>query len=333
MRPDTLSVPELSAQQRYCHLMLLLFTPGKPVGLTTISRLNRVLPEVTQQDIRAVEQEIDYFHHLRIVHHPLTGYRLSGSAGAQRLCLLHWLKRALRLTPNAVETLFLPRLNAEAESTPYHTPAIDDILTQAEPELLRCFSDAERAVITHFLHYCRRQQRQEARLAPFSPRRQIWLRQKAEYPIARRLCDTVLPLSSNAEYDFITLMLRLLKTYRYPPAATDEDRQLLQQIDALIERVESETGCRFSQRETLRRKLFTHLGPAVERCLFGLRIDDSLLEEISRRYADLLTLTRTALRGLEQSYRLSIPQEELCLIAVTFGAWLAQEGALQENGV
>ena len=73
------------------------------------------------------------------------------------------------------------------------------------------------------------------------------------------------------------------------------------------------------------------MGPAIERCLFGIKIGNPLLEEIETRYPGLMSMTQKAVQHIEQNYQIHFPPEELCLIAVSFGAWLIQEGVLAER--
>ncbi len=341
MSLDTPAVPELSAQQRRCHLMLLLFTPSAPVGLCALSRINRVSPDVSRQDVADVNHEIAHFHALHITSPTPDEYQLEGSLYDRRQCLIHWLRRALRLTPNGVETLFIPRLNTchGHWDTVYHSRQINTLLTDAERPLQRTFSEHNRQFILHFLHYCHYQhahcQHQTGTLRTFAPAQQKWLRQKPEYALARQLCrSTFGPLGRERfadECDFITFILSVIKTYCYSPAAPESEQRLMGQIERVIDRVEILTGCHFSQRETLRQRLFAHMGAAIERCLFELKIDNPLLNEIEQLYPGLLSVTRQALKDLEQTYGLRIPEEELCLVAITFGAWLMQEGVVQEK--
>lgn len=44
MSLDTSPVPELSGQQRRCHLLLMLYAPVPAVQLETISQINGVAP-------------------------------------------------------------------------------------------------------------------------------------------------------------------------------------------------------------------------------------------------------------------------------------------------
>lgn len=336
MSLDTPLVPELSAQQRHCNLVLLLFTPTTPLHLTTIGRINRVLPAQAEQDIHSIGQEIMRFHALRVVYHPKQGYRLQGSAYDQRLCMLHWLRRAQRLLPNSIETIFIPRINEKSPAPPsaHFLQQIDDILEQAESTLHRTFGEQPRELIQYFLRYCR-YQRQTLSLPSFPQHLKYWLHEKEEYRIAERLCQAThgsLPMGIHElESEFTTLFLTLIKTYRYLPEMHSEDRHLMDETELAIQQIEKLTQITFNHREQFCTQLFAHMGPAIERCLFGIKIGNPLLEEIETRYPGLMSMTQKAVQRIEQNYQIHFPPEELCLIAVSFGAWLMQEGVLAER--
>lgn len=70
-----------------------------------------------RQDIAETRDEIQRYHRLDIVTHHDGCYRIEGSALNQRLCLLHWLRRALRLCPHFVAQQFTPALKPRSNST------------------------------------------------------------------------------------------------------------------------------------------------------------------------------------------------------------------------
>lgn len=63
---------------------------------------------MARQDIAETRDEIQRYHRLDIVTHHDGSYRIEGTALNQRLCLLHWLRRALRLCPQFVSHQFTP---------------------------------------------------------------------------------------------------------------------------------------------------------------------------------------------------------------------------------
>ncbi len=62
------------------------------------------------EDLAETENEIHRYHRLSIVSQHNGGYRIEGATLDQRLCLLHWLRRALRLCPQFITQYFTPAL-------------------------------------------------------------------------------------------------------------------------------------------------------------------------------------------------------------------------------
>ncbi|MFW8211337.1 PRD domain-containing protein, partial [Klebsiella pneumoniae] len=81
------------------------------------------------------------------------------------------------------------------------------------------------------------------------------------------------------------------------------------------------------------RQLFAHLGPAIERCHFAIGIDNLLQDEVTRKYPRLVRTSRKALESFQLEYQIRLSEEEIGLVAVTFGAWLMQGNALQEKQI
>ncbi len=104
-------------------------------------------------------------------------------------------------------------------------------------------------------------------------------------------------------------------------------------IDSMVERFQQLSGMAFSSKAELVSQLFAHLAPALERCRFAIGIDNMLLEEVVRKYPRLMRTTQEALKPLEQEYGVHFSNEEAGLVAISFGAWLMQDNALQEKQV
>lgn len=104
-------------------------------------------------------------------------------------------------------------------------------------------------------------------------------------------------------------------------------------INRLIARFQQLSGMTFSCDNALISQLFAHLAPAIERCHFDIGVDNMLLDEISNKYPRLLDTTHTALAELEREYQIEFSEEEVGLIAISFGAWLMQGNALQEKQI
>lgn len=335
------SVPELSGQQRRCHIVLMLYALSPAVRLEKISQINGVDLPTTRQDVAAVAGEIQRFHHLDLLLDETGTCRLSGSSLNQRLCFFHWLRRALRISPDfttqhaaaALHQGLAPFHQAGEEET---NQLLHTLIEQAEVRLRRQVTARDRHFLCLFIKYCLTCHHQLCHPGFTSPQLG-WLRQKSECEAAGYLADALthhfrLP-PCDAERDFLILLFTLLKTHQYGNSEAPEDRQLQEEVHRLIVRFQQIAGMSFSSREGLAGQLFTHLGAAIERCRFGIGIDHTLLEEVTRMYPRLMRTTLEALEEFEAVYNLRLSPEEAGLITICFGAWLMQGNALQEKQV
>ncbi len=336
MSLDTSSVPELSGQQRRCHLLLMLYAPVPAVQLETISQINGVDLPMTRQDIAEVASEIQRFHHLEISGSPSDGYQILGSALNQRLCLLQWLRRTLRCSPEFVERHFGPQYQQAMQLQREQLPALELCINSCEQRLNRRFEQRDRQFLQHYLCYCVWQS-QHRHHPYFDQNQHEWLQHKPEQQAAAELHQTLNRLFAQpaevSECDFLVLMFTLLKNHSYQSSGSEEDQRLMAAIGKMVERFQQISGMHFSSQDDLINQLFAHLAPAVERCRFDIGIDNSLLEEVVRKYPRLMRTTQEALAPFEQEYDIRFSREEAGLIAISFGAWLMQGNALHEKQI
>lgn len=341
MSPATPPAPELSGQQRRCHIILLLCAPSPVTCLEKISQINGVDLPTTRQDLADVASEIQRFHHLALTADGAAVCRIEGTILNQRLCFFHVLRRALRASPDFTRQqgalLLHEGLAAfhrlEASET---DGLLQALVEQAEVRLRRPFNARDRHFLCLFIKYCLNHHHQLCH-PDFSPQQRHWLRQKSEAAaaawLAGELCQHFSLPWREAEEDFLILLLTLLKTHSYDSNDTPEDQRLMEEIHQLIGRFQQLSGMSFSSQQGLAGQLFAHMGAALERCQFDIGIDHTLLAEVVRLYPRLMRTTREALAGFEAAYGISLSPEEIGLIAISFGAWLMQDNALQEKQV
>ncbi|HGM5490530.1 TPA: stationary phase inducible protein CsiE [Serratia fonticola] len=334
MNLETSTAPEFSGQQRRCHLLLMLYAPVPAVQLETIRQINGVDLAMTRQDIAEVASEIQHFHHLEIVGDPDECYQILGSALNLRLCLLQWLRRALRCSPEFVEQHFGPQYQRAMQLQ--QLSALELCISQCEQRLNRRFEQRDRQFLQHYLCYCAwASQRQQH--PHFDRRQHEWLQSKPEQPAAAELHQTLNQLFAqphdSSECDYLVLMFTLLKSHSYQSSDSPEELRLMAAIGQVVERFQQISGMHFSSQEGLISQLFAHLAPAIERCRFDIGIDNTLLEEVVRKYPRLMRTTQEALAPFEQEYEIHFSREEAGLVAISFGAWLMQGNALQEKQI
>ncbi|WP_370560702.1 PRD domain-containing protein [Edwardsiella tarda] len=326
---------------RRCTLALALLLADAPLTSQRLCQINHQPCQEAEADLSHLVGEMMRYHALHLSYHPRQGYRLYGSAYEWRLCLLHWLQRGMRLAPGVSEAQLFSALQQVAPTLQPEAclARFAALLDQHTTQPCFTFTPRQKQLVGLMLLFASLQQQRH----PLTSLLPCWLpdihrralQQKCEYGCAGALCqilfDRLDPELRQQEQLFTTLMLSLLKNHAATPRDNDQDRTLMQEVEGSVERVEACSGIRFPQREQLCSRLFAHLGAAIERARFGIRIGTPLLAELELHHPGLLTLTRDSIAGLEHHYRIRFSPEELSLIAVSLGAWLMQAGKLQET--
>ncbi|TLI83082.1 stationary phase inducible protein CsiE [Escherichia sp. E2562] len=338
----TLAPPSvLSAPQRRCQVLLTLFQPGLSATTATFSEINGVDDEMVGRDISETGREIQRYHQLTITTGYDGSYRIEGTILNQRLCLFHWLRRAFRLCPSFISSHFTPALKGELKRRGIARNFYDDtnllaLVNLCSRRLQKRFDARDVHFLCLYLQYCLLQH--HAGISPlFNPLQRHWLESCIEFQVAqeigrhwqRRARQPVPP----AEPLFMALLFSML---RVPDPLRDthqRGKQLRQSINRLVQHFRQLSNVRFYDEQGLCYQLYTHLAQALNRCLFSIGIDNTLPEEFRRLYPRLVHTTREALVGFENEYNVSLSDEESCLVAVIFGAWLMQANEIHEKQI
>ncbi|MCT4707188.1 stationary phase inducible protein CsiE [Enterobacteriaceae bacterium H16N7] len=331
----------LSSPQRRCHLLLMLYLPGLTVTPEILGRINGVDSHKALQDIADTGDEIQRYHRLAMITEPDGSYRIEGTALDRRLCLLHWLRRGLRLCPLFVQQHFAPTLKEQLRRQGIAKALYDETNLQAlvslcARRLQRQFDSRDMQFLSLYLQYCLHQH-QLGVTPEFNDRQREWTRARPEFlaaqDIARHWTRRVRLPAHEDEQLFLALLFQML---RMPDPIRDDHEQdvrLRTSISRTIGRFRDLAGMSFSDEQGLSDQLYIHLAQALDRSLFAIGIDNSLPEEITRLYPKLMRTTREAFNQFEADYGVRFSDEEMGLVAVIFGAWLMQENDLQEKQV
>ncbi len=332
------TAPLFSRSQRRCHLLLLLYLPAPALTLDKLCQINGVEPGVARQDIADVGDEIQRYHQLEL-HQMVDGsFRIHGTELQRRLCLLHWLRRSLRLSEDFVRQHFAPALRQrlkvlKIEKALYDETNLQALILHCSLRLGREFTARDRLFLQIFMKYglCQRQ------AVLFNELQQQWLLQKAERAAAedvihhwRKRCHLTPDAS---EIDFWTLLFSMIHAPSAEAIRHAAEIRLMEATRQLIARFENLSGRSISDQAGLQKQLYTHLAQALDRCHFSVGIDNILTQEVTRLYPRLLRTTRQALETFESEFTIRFSAEEIGLIAVIFGAWLMQDNVLQEKQV
>lgn len=99
-------------------------------------------------------------------------------------------------------------------------------------------------------------------------------------------------------------------------------QQVYETTKALVSEFEKIACVNFRNRETLEQELFAHIGASLYRYQYGIRIGDSIGDDVIREYPDLFEITKLVSKYLEQMIGLPVPDREIAFLALHFGAHL-----------
>ncbi|EIH9429122.1 stationary phase inducible protein CsiE, partial [Escherichia fergusonii] len=191
MMPTIAPLSVLSAPQRRCHILLTLFQPGLVTTTETLSKLNGVDVEIVSKDLNETSREIAGYHQLTIKTAQNGGFRIEGTELNQRLCLLHWLRRGLRLCPAFINEQFTPALKnalkqCGIERTLYDDTNLRALINLCARRLNMQFGDRDMQFLQLFWQYCLLNHH-AGQTPDFTPLQQQWMQSCAAWPFALEL--------------------------------------------------------------------------------------------------------------------------------------------------
>ncbi|WP_130805907.1 BglG family transcription antiterminator [Senegalia massiliensis] len=91
-------------------------------------------------------------------------------------------------------------------------------------------------------------------------------------------------------------------------------------IDQMIESVETELNIEIENTNRLKRDLYIHLNPTINRLMFNKPLQNPLLTEIKNKYNDIFLASSKASEFLEESFNIKVTEHEIAYITMHFGA-------------
>ncbi|MEX7647058.1 stationary phase inducible protein CsiE [Klebsiella pneumoniae] len=331
----------LSSPQRRSQVLLMFYLPGQSVTTERLGRINLVDETTARQDIEETGREIQRYHRLTLQSQVDGSYRIEGAALDKRLCLLHALRRGLRLCPQFVNHHFTPALKTQLKQegiarTLYDDTNLQALVNRCARALNRQFDCRDVQFLRLYLQYCLLEHHR-GYSPDFNEEQQRWAQTAAEFTLAQEIVRhwqrRVGAPPHVGEPFFLSLLFMLLKTPDPVRDGHPHDRRLRLAISGLIHRFQILAGRAFSDEQGLSDQLYIHLSQALIRSVFAIGIDSTLTEEVTRLYPRLLRTTQAALSEFEEAWHIRFNEEETGLIAVIFGAWLMQKSDLHEKQV
>lgn len=331
---------KLRADERRDHILLFLVCRHDPRFSLAISQLNNVSRNTTLHDLQRLKTYLWREHRLTLSVSKKNGYCITGDMLRIRLCVMQTLQHALKYADTQAEKritgMLLSQLAEQGVSADCARQATEQAMTLAEQHLRRAFTDKDRRLMHLMVLFCLLQMLQGKEVI-FSAAQVTWLRRRVECEAAALLNATLADLlggQAGANNTlFFCLLLSTSKSLNSRPGDSREDHHLMAGIHRLITDFQSLSGVYFVDISQLAVRLFAHLGPALQRCLFHIHSENVLREEVIQRYPLIFRLCRQVIATLEQAYQVVFSDDELSYIAISFAAWLDKRRETREQPV
>lgn len=337
---DTIDAQQykLSAKERRDNLLLYLACHTRPTFTLQLCELNRVSRNTTLNDIAILKRYLWEKHQLMLEVSKKRGYQINGESLSIRLMIQSLMQRILKYSDQHAQyriTRILQHHAVVHGMMPQGTEAlIDNVLQQAEKQLGFEFTDKDRRLL-HYVLLFSLIDMQNGNTPLFTPAQSAFLRNLAECKVAvwlnNQLVDALGCLNMTGNALYFTLLFSTSKTRGDRGKGQVSDTRLMAITRHLIAKFQSLSGVYIQETELLASRLYAHLGPAIRRCLFGVRSENVLREETLQRYPLIFRLCRQIVTLAEQEYQISFSDDELSYIVISFAAWLDRRPETQEQ--
>lgn len=330
---------KLSADERRDNLLLHLACRTQPAFTQQLSELNHVSRNTTLDDLGVLKQHLQ-LQRLALSVDKKTGYHIAGGDLSLRLTVLKMLQHALKYADHQAEnritqTLF-SHLRAVGLDVRRVQNSIDKELRQVEKHIGGTFSDKDKRLL-HYMVMFSVVDTLKGHIPQFTPGQTHFLREQATCNVAASLNASLAQTLEIPEISGNTLFFSLLfsasKKVTPPQITVEEDVRLMATVQHLIQQFQALSGVYLQDVEQLESRLFSHLGPAIHRCLFGMRSENALREEILLRYPLLFRLCRQIIVSVEEDYQVTFCDDELSYIVISFAAWMDRRPETAEQHI
>ena len=137
--------------------------------------------------------------------------------------------------------------------------------------------------------------------------------------------DLVIP---QVEEVYIWLHIKGAKHEKIPfdvsPDREVKNREMQQLVNEMIDAFDPEWVYLLKQDEEFLQGLLAHLQPTLVRLMYGMKIQNPILDDIKSGYPDIFEKCKNVAKVLERSAKKPVPEEEIGFLTVHFGATIVR---------
>ena len=151
----------------------------------------------------------------------------------------------------------------------------------------------------------------------FTSKEKLVLKESSVNEISKTISTDFFKISySEDETSFLTMTLLSIAE---GDSVLYKDEKLYQITKDIISKMEKIAVIDFRNKNDLQRTLYTHIVPTYYRLLFGLKLENSMVNQIKREHNELFGFVKKALKPLQEIVNSEITDEEIAYFTIHFG--------------
>lgn len=316
-----------SPDERFEHILLMLFESLEPISSSRLSEFLNVSRRTIVDDLKAVNSWLEK-RKLELSYFKNKGFKIIGDEQSYRESYVEILIQHYKDLDTPFHLKFVGK-----NSIPQIYEAIEVGLNKANYALIQSSIDGLVFHIAISLHRLRNDYKVEM------PEKELEkLKNKKEFKVAtiiqkeiEKVFEVNFPISE-AGY----IALHLLGARQSVHSGLDdfeEDESLKSTIINFLKHITRQMGVTVDKDQKLIEGLLIHLKPAIYRIKYGFRNDNPLLQEISRRYPDIIYAIETSLHVLEEQFKVRFNEHEVAFIAIHVGSSIERKSKTKSTDI
>ncbi|MEJ9217548.1 BglG family transcription antiterminator [Paenibacillus glucanolyticus] len=326
----------LSPRERLAWISLYLLSAVGPLFVQHLTHLLQVSRGTVLKDLNSVRQEIEGAR-LKVTYDRKRGYGVQGQERDKRKLLNYYFGQIFgnasweqALDPNQesesheLTAVLFPRMESGDLKRVYRLISDSEITLGVDLTDEMLFN-----LTARFLLYIRRIQ--AAQWISIDEDERSVLHRTPEFEAAARIAEGLGPLFGisfpDEEVCYFAMHLLGARVNRMEQVTGSEEvlKQLRQVTQQMIDDFQRYACVFLPNREAMEEHLLVHLKPAYYRILYGLDLENPLLENILTKYREVFELTRRSAAPFERLVGRKLDDNEIGYLAMHFGGWLRRE--------
>ncbi len=332
---------EYTKEERKAWIYLHITCSSKTYFLEDFQNLFQVSRNTVLEDIKALKNEIQ-LEQLQMHTNRRQGYHIIGEEIDVRKTITQYLSVVTPMD-NWYSLLHYPHAH-EKDLPPTYTIFNVKVLQHIHRHLIKyeqrfkieIIDDVLNSLVLWFHCFIKRVE-QEA-IVQIDPIEKEIIETTDVYAGVQTLCQELLANDiddtdkKKESYYFAKYLLSAKVNYDLTPNKEDSVmKSLIDVVEKMVNDFQLYAAVEFDEPKQIMDNLLLHLKPAYYRIMYGIKLENTLLDSVKQTYPEVFQITKQVMKHFEELIEKVVDDNEIAFIATHFGGWLRREGVVLED--